>query len=298
MSENNIEPPLQGDQDHQNGTLHGTHLANGHAESSSIGEEEEASSQPDTQILLPKPADVLSNEILPGRRKSLSAIAFRAFLLGLSLGISALVTISYLRAGEQTWRIPFFISALSLFHFLEYYITALYNPRFANVSAFLLSQNGTAYNSAHTGALLECVWTSMIAPDWQTRVSNRKVVVLGLCLIVLGQATRSTAMAHASTNFNHTVQQHKNADHALVTTGVYSKLRHPSYFGFFWWGLGTQLVLGNSICFLIYTIVLWSFFSQRIRKEEGLLVTFFGEEYEKYRARTIIGIPFIGGNLI
>ena len=252
----------------QNGSAHVGPLGNGALEGTLPDHIEEPPKL--DSVNLPSPAALLSKEILTGRRKSLSAIALRAGLLGLCLGINSMLTFSYLTSRNQIWRVPFFISALSLFHFLEYYITALYNPRYANVSAFLLSQNGTAYNSAHTAALLECIWTSIVAPNWQTRVSNSKVILLGLALIIIGQITRSTAMAHASTNFNHTVQTHKNSGHALVTTGVYSHLRHPSYFGFFWWGLGTQLVLGNAICFVAYAIILWGFFRSRIKSESWL----------------------------
>jgi len=86
-------------------------------------------------------------------------------------------------------------------------------------------------------------------------------------MISLGQAVRSLAMVHAGTNFNHIVQHRKASEHQLVTTGAYHYLRHPSYFGFFWWGLGTQLVLGNTVCFLGYAVVLWRFFSRRISSE-------------------------------
>jgi len=36
-----------------------------------------------------------------------------------------------------------------------------------------------------------------------------------------------------------------------------------------------------------------SFFDRRIEGEEELLVRFFGGEYESYRKRTRVGIPFI-----
>lgn len=85
--------------------------------------------------------------------------------------------------------------------------------------------------------------------------------------MVLGQTIRSVAMAQAGSNFNHTVQVTRREGHVLVTGGVYSVLRHPSYFGFFWWGLGTQLVLGNGVCFVAYAVVLWRFFSGRIWSE-------------------------------
>ena len=47
------------------------------------------------------------------------------------------------------------------------------------------------------------------------------------------------------------------------------------------------------MCFLGYAVVLWKFFSMRIRKEEEFLVGFFGEEYEVYKEGTRVGIPFI-----
>ena len=38
---------------------------------------------------------------------------------------------------------------------------------------------------------------------------------------LVGQALRSTAMIHASTNFSHSVALHKRDTHRLVTDGVY-----------------------------------------------------------------------------
>lgn len=41
------------------------------------------------------------------------------------------------------------------------------------------------------------------------------------------------------------VQCEKNAGHVLVTHGVYSIFRHPSYVGWFYWSIGTQVSSGN-----------------------------------------------------
>lgn len=89
----------------------------------------------------------------------------------------------------------------------------------------------------------------------------------GLVLIVIGQMTRTMAMAQAGTNFSHLVQSKRKEGHVLVTDGVYAWIRHPSYFGFWWWGLGTQLVLGNMMCLVGYTVVLWRFFKHRIESK-------------------------------
>ncbi|KAL4923240.1 protein-S-isoprenylcysteine carboxyl O-methyltransferase [Aspergillus undulatus] len=236
----------------------------------------------------------------PSGSKSLSGIALRAFLLGSAFALSltlatALLTIS----PHYLWRLPFFISSLALFHFLEYYTTAAYNARVADISAFLLSSNGWAYNAAHISAFVECLTGYIFCPydsyfEFTGPVAGVKVqVVIGLLLMGVGQIVRSLAMAQAGSNFNHTVQVERREGHTLVTHGAYSVLRHPSYFGFFWWGLGTQLVLGNVVCFVGYAVVLWRFFANRIEREGKFLIAFFGDEYVAYRKRSVVGIPGI-----
>jgi protein-S-isoprenylcysteine O-methyltransferase len=103
-------------------------------------------------------------------------------------------------------------------------------------------------------------------------------LLLGLGIVLVGQTVRSVAMVQAGRSFNHMVQQRRNSGHVLVTEGIYGWLRHPSYFGFFWWALGTQVVMGNLVSFVGYAVVLWRFFSGRIRHEEEYLVRFFGGE--------------------
>lgn len=64
----------------------------------------------------------------------------------------------------------------------------------------------------------------------------------GLCLCVSGECLRKIAMVTAHRNFNHVVQNVKQDDHQLVTHGVYSIFRHPSYVGWFYWSMGTQVI--------------------------------------------------------
>ncbi|KAN0082261.1 Isoprenylcysteine carboxyl methyltransferase (ICMT) family domain containing protein [Elaphomyces granulatus] len=232
----------------------------------------------------------------PGGKKSLSGISIRAFLLGTALGISASLTVLFLVLSVRLWRVSFFVASLCLFHFLEYYVTARYNTRHASVGAFLLTSNGWAYNVAHGSAITECILSHFIFPEgyfWWTRAigSLKLQLILGLLLVIVGQTVRSLAMAHAGSNFNHTVQVVHKDGHTMVTDGVYRILRHPSYFGFFWWSIGTQLVLENTLCFWAYALILRAFFSNRIQNEERLLIRFFHEEYLDYMKRTWVGIP-------
>ncbi|KAL8811027.1 MAG: hypothetical protein Q9200_002116 [Gallowayella weberi] len=219
----------------------------------------------------------------PNRRPS--AIAFRAFLLGIALGGSITLTVLLLllrNPPDPLWRAPFFLALLSVFHFLEFYITARCNPPAATLNAFLLTGNGYAYNLAHTLAFLECIFhnytTSRYHPEriflypfaafLPDEAGTRAAwMMLGLAMLLVGQGIRTLAMAQAGTNFNHLVQSKKKQGHVLVTDGIYGWLRHPSYFGFFWWGVGTQVVMGNVVCLAGYAVVLWRFFSHRIEGE-------------------------------
>jgi len=74
---------------------------------------------------------------------------------------------------------------------------------------------------------------------------------------------------------------------------VYAWFRHPSYTGFFYWAVGTQMILQNHVCFVIFASILWRFFYLRIRYEEKRLIHFFGDEYREYRKTAPTFIPFI-----
>ncbi|KAI3336676.1 isoprenylcysteine carboxyl methyltransferase [Xylariaceae sp. AK1471] len=234
---------------------------------------------------------------LPGQPKSLEGIAIRSFYLGVALALSVVAMISILIfTSSPLWRVPYFIGALSTFHFLEFWTTAKYNTSVANIGSFLLTANWPAYAIAHVSASLECLLTNLLFPNraWAPFYSGHILLLLGFLLVFVGQTARSAAMVQAGQSFNHTIQNKKKDNHELVTTGLYSFLRHPAYFGFFYWGIGTQLVLGNPICFVAYTIVLWRFFALRVKHEEALLVRFFGGDYTDYKKRVGTGIPFIG----
>lgn len=208
----------------------------------------------------------IAPEFFPHGKRSLCGIAVRAFCLGCAMALGVVGTALLAYNGNHLWRPFMFLSALSMFHFLEFYTTAAYNTPVAYISSFLLT-NGDQYRQAHTMAFIETLVTSSFFPDYQSTIHPPWVIALGISMVVVGQAVRSTAMMQAGTNFNHQVQSRKSDGHELVTHGLYRYFRHPSYFGFFWWGIGTQVMLGNTVCFLGYTGVLWYFFMTRISRK-------------------------------
>lgn len=249
----------------------------------------DALDSPDSPALLLRP-------YFPGHPKSLSGIALRAFCLGFAAAVSLCgLALLCLQTDSPAWRVPFFLLALSTFHFLEFWTTAEGNTLVAGVDSFLLTANWPAYAVAHSAAFLECLVVCRFFParSWAPPGCASLLVTLGLLATVLGQLVRSLAMLHAGTSFHHQVQTRKAHTHLLVTNGVYAWMRHPSYVGFFYWGLGTQLVMGNVLCFFAYAWILWTFFRSRIRHEEANLVDFFKDDYVQYRERVGIMIPFI-----
>ena len=78
--------------------------------------------------------------------------------------------------------------------------------------------------------------------------------------------------------------------HTLLMTGPYSIIRHPSYLGLLTNSLGWGLAFRSGVGVLITALLVPPLLA-RIRAEEALLGSQFGDEYEAYRARTSRLIP-------
>ncbi|OQR66843.1 protein-S-isoprenylcysteine O-methyltransferase-like [Tropilaelaps mercedesae] len=198
-----------------------------------------------------------------------------------------------------------------------------------NLNSFLLNHS-KEYHIAMVASWFEYFAESYFYPELKTL---GVVAWTGLTLCALGEALRKCAMLTAGSNFHHLVRVKREEDHELVTSGVYSICRHPSYAGWFLWSVGTQdehertsaysftmepseraplqrerrhmeqkaeidddlLLLANPVCLVAYTMVTWMFFRERVEEEEITLLEFFGEEYAAYQKRVATGLPFIKG---
>jgi protein-S-isoprenylcysteine O-methyltransferase Ste14 len=78
--------------------------------------------------------------------------------------------------------------------------------------------------------------------------------------------------------------------HTLVTSGVYGIIRHPSYLGLIVNSLGWALAFRSGVGVLLTALMIPPLLA-RIRAEEALLRTQFGNEYDGYRRRTARLIP-------
>lgn len=143
----------------------------------------------------------------------------------------------------------------------------------------------------------------------------------GALLTLAGELTRFIGECTLKQNFTHIIRVQKASNQQLIKTGIYKYrlvfhdrmcsryLRHPAYTGWFYFVIGTQIVLGNFVCFILYCFAAWYFFADRIpyplllslilsfhhscTYEEDLLEQFFPGEYEEYKKTTHIFIPYI-----
>ncbi|XP_037075541.1 protein-S-isoprenylcysteine O-methyltransferase-like [Pollicipes pollicipes] len=214
--------------------------------------------------------------------------AIRAALLGDGFAMGVILATS----APTSWQ-PFgwYMMVLCGFHFSEYLCTALTNPRAVSDDSFLLNHS-VAYAAAAVSSWLEFWLERALFPDMK---ECSFTIGLGLLLCISGEVIRKLAMFTARTNFNHIVQNERRPDHVLVTHGVYSWFRHPSYVGWFWWSVGTQLLLTNPVCLVGYTAASWTFFRDRVHYEEATLINFFGHAYLAYQQRVGTGLPGIAG---
>jgi protein-S-isoprenylcysteine O-methyltransferase Ste14 len=81
------------------------------------------------------------------------------------------------------------------------------------------------------------------------------------------------------------------ADHQLVTSGIFARVRHPIYLAMALFLLALAIALGHEANLLIgaplYALGAWI----RVREEEKLLQAQFGDAYDRYAARVKRFVP-------
>mmetsp|Transcript_15476 Transcript_15476/g.44220 ORF Transcript_15476/g.44220 Transcript_15476/m.44220 type:complete len:317 (-) Transcript_15476:71-1021(-) len=192
-----------------------------------------------------------------------------------------------------------FLLSLVAFHFVEYLFVALVHPAALSYDSFLLN-NGTSYVIAMATAAAEYYGRQAIVSRLWSPPSSKSadlalsaVSVFGAFVCMSGLVLRWLAFVTARRHFTHQVATERVEGHVLVTHGVYGWCRHPAYLGWFMWSAGSQLMLLNGGCFVVFTIVAWRFFRDRIRNEERSLRAFFGQQYIDYASKVPIRIALL-----
>ena len=98
---------------------------------------------------------------------------------------------------------------------------------------------------------------------------------------------------HKDLGRNWSVTLEIREQHKLVTSGVYSHVRHPMYSAFWLWAVAQALLLPNWIAGPAGLIGFGTLFFLRVGREEELMIETFGDDYHHYMARTSRIVPGI-----
>jgi protein-S-isoprenylcysteine O-methyltransferase Ste14 len=114
------------------------------------------------------------------------------------------------------------------------------------------------------------------------------VLGIGAVMTAAGLGLAVWARRHLGRNWS--AQPSLKLDHQLIQTGPYAVIRHPIYSGILLALGGTALYLGQYRALLglaLFVAGLW----WKARREEALLVTQFGDDYQRHRLRAGMFLP-------
>jgi len=120
--------------------------------------------------------------------------------------------------------------------------------------------------------------------SFQIGVLSGLLQYAGLIVIAGGILLREWAVLVLGKHF--TVRVQTDNTYAMVTSGPYHYIRHPSYTGSLLALTGIALAVGTWFGAILVILISLIAYEYRIRVEEAALLRTFGPEYEHYKART------------
>ena len=211
-----------------------------------------------------------------------------------SMGITLVLILCYslsivLFTKTIYYHLFLYFITLCIYHYAEFFSELLFHFKDLQKDAFLIYQNKNWVISTISSFIEYIVETYFFHKYKDIKI----LFIIGLIMTIIGQYFRIAALFTGKSNFTHKIQMFKRKNHVLVKHGIYSICRHPSYFGFFIWSVGIEVMCVNPLCIIGFTYILFKFFKNRIQIEEKYLIRFFGMEYINYKRKVGILIPFI-----
>jgi len=142
------------------------------------------------------------------------------------------------------------------------------------------------------GLLIEGIGLAMVF--WKPRPLEHVSAIAAVAAVLLAAGSSAllcAALRHLGLQWR--IKAVVTRDHQLVTTGPYSKVRHPVLLAFFGLTLATGLVLTPRARLLAAVLLFLAGTEIRVRAEDGILRRRFGEAFETYRSRVPAYLPFL-----
>jgi len=141
--------------------------------------------------------------------------------------------------------------------------------------------------------IITAVIFQLIAPNfWKIDIgsSSNAVRMFGLSIFVIGIIIATWGRLLLGQNWQPAICYEIGVEQKLVTTGLFSKMRHPIYSGMILMGFGFELVLNSWLILAIVPLVFILY--QQAKLEEKLLGNYY-PSYQEYKARSWMFVPKI-----
>ncbi|MBA3724378.1 MAG: isoprenylcysteine carboxylmethyltransferase family protein [Candidatus Levybacteria bacterium] len=121
--------------------------------------------------------------------------------------------------------------------------------------------------------------------------ANVFMQIIGFLLVVTGVSVSVSARKTLGANWAHAAEFQIKKKQELVTSGVYTYIRHPIYAGLMLAFIGGELVVQSYYALAILPVIAGGLYQAKL--EEKILVAHFGQAYKKYMKGSKMFIPYL-----
>ena len=116
--------------------------------------------------------------------------------------------------------------------------------------------------------------------------------IIGLLFFILFAWLQVISFKNLKGFYSQDISLQKN--HQLISTGLHKTIRHPQYMSQVLSDLFFGIAVGSYIIVPLVLLVQLPLFLLRAKKEESMMLDYFGEPYSEYKKKSGFIIPFIG----
>lgn len=197
--------------------------------------------------------------------------------------IGVIVWIAYLVPPMKNW--PMWVAALAWVGFSIYWSVAAKNAAESKRSESVESRR-VHLLLINVGQLLLFIPVPGLRQSF--RPAGGEWIAAGLAMLAASIALAVWARRHLGRNWSGRIEI--KADHELVRTGPYRKLRHPIYTAVMGLCVSTALIDGQVHALVGLAMVVVAYW-RKVRMEEANLREAFGDRYGDYRRATWGAVP-------
>lgn len=191
---------------------------------------------------------------------------------------------SYFMLEQEHKLLYLFLISFILFSFLSLYVSRKYGAKIMGWGAIIKYKDYTSVfiNLTQMGLIFNVFFVLYYENYLQI------LVLVGFIIMFIGMGVNLLVRRDLGKNW---VPLSKTTEgQELITSGIYSRVRHPFYTSILILFLGVAVIAWNLYSLLFFVLFIIALLV-RIRKEEEQLIIKFGEEYKGYKEKMPMLFP-------